>query len=153
VLGAVRDFFRENARTPQVSRRDPFDIWESDGVTILCGDFFALTPSWLADIGGVYDRASLIAMPPAMRPRYAQQLAAILPAAAPVLLVTLEYPPAAMQGPPFTVDEAEVRQLYESRFRVRSLLRKDVLAENPRFRERGLTALHEHVYRLDPVRS
>ena len=150
---AVRDFFRENELTPRVSRRDPFEVWEADGLTLLCGDFFTLTPTWLRDVGGVYDRASLIALPPAMRPRYAEHMAAILPANAAILLVTMEYPPAGMQGPPFTVDEAELRRLYETRFRVDSLLRKDILAENPQFRVRGLTALHEHVYRLNPLRG
>jgi len=150
---AVRDFFRENELTPRVTRRDPFEAWEADGLTVLCGDFFALSADSLHDIGGVYDRASLIALPPDMRPRYAAHMAGILPHAASILLVTMEYPAGAMQGPPFSVTEPEVRQLYEARFQVESLLRQDILAENARFRERGLTALHEHVYRLIPLRD
>lgn len=148
---AVRDFFRENRLTPQVTRRAPFETWEADGLTLLCGDFFALTPEPLADVRAVYDRASLIALPPAMRERYAAHMAALLPPAATILLITMEYPEAGMQGPPFSVEESEVRRLYENHFTVTSLLRKDILAENPRFRERGLSALHEHVYWLQPV--
>jgi thiopurine S-methyltransferase len=56
-----------------------------------------------------------------------------------------------MQGPPFSVEETEVRSLYEKHFRVTSLLRKDILTENPRFRERGLASLHEHVYRMERI--
>lgn len=148
---AVRDFFRENALDPQITRREPFEAWEADGLCILCGDFFALTPSLLAEVAGVYDRASLIALPPAMRPRYAQHLTAILPATASMLLVTLNYPDGEMNGPPFAVHEPEVRQLYEPSRRVSLLLTKDVLAENARFRERGLTDLREQVYRIDPL--
>jgi len=146
---AVRDFFRENQLTPQVSHHSPFEVWEADGVTIACGDFFALTPKWLVDVHAVFDRASLIALPPAMRARYVSHMVGILPPGAITLLVTLEYPDQSMQGPPFSVEEPEVRVLYGKNFAVTSLLRKDILDESPRFRERGLTALHEHVYQLE----
>jgi thiopurine S-methyltransferase len=148
---AVRDFFKENQLTPEVTRREPFEEWEADGLTILCGDFFALTPEWLTNIQAVFDRASLIALPPEMRARYAAHMASILPPTAKILLVTMEYSGQGMQGPPFSVEEAEVRNLYEKHFAVTSLLRKDILADNPRFRERGLSELHEHVYRLQAV--
>jgi len=39
---AVRDFFAENDLTPDVIRDGAFERWESDGLTILCGDFFDL---------------------------------------------------------------------------------------------------------------
>ncbi len=146
---AVQDFFKENRLSPQVTRRGPFEVWEADGLTILCGDFFALTPEWLTAVHAVFDRASLIALPPDMRPRYAAHMAAILPPSAKILLVAMEYPAQSMQGPPFSVGESEVRALYEKHFNVTSLLRKDILADNPRFRERGLSALHEHVYRME----
>jgi thiopurine S-methyltransferase len=145
---AVRDFFKENRLAPRVTRREPFEAWVADGLTILCGDFFTLTPEWLAGIHAVFDRASLIALPPDMRARYAAHMAGILPPNAKVLLVTMEYDAQSMQGPPFSVEENEVRALYEKHFEVTSLLRKDILADSPRFRERGLNALHEHVYRL-----
>jgi len=146
---AVRDFFVENRLAPQVRRHEPFEVWEADGLTLLRGDFFALTPEWLSGVGAVYDRASLIALPPGMRERYAAHMARLLPQDCRVLLVTMEYPAGAMQGPPFSVDEAEVRALYQPNFQVTLLRHLDILADNPRFRERGLTALAEHVYRLD----
>jgi thiopurine S-methyltransferase len=146
---AVSDFFKENRLTPQITRRESFEVWEADGLTVLCGDFFALTPEWLKNVQAVFDRASLIALPPEMRARYAAHMASILPRDTSILLVTMEYPAQAMQGPPFSVGENEVRALYEKHFRVASLLRKDILTENPRFRERGLASLHEHVYRLE----
>ena len=57
----------------------------------------------------VYDRAALIALPPAMRQRYAQLLCERLPAHVKVLLITLEFE--GEQGPPFSVYQAEVEQL------------------------------------------
>jgi thiopurine S-methyltransferase len=147
---ALRDFFVENSLTPQHSQRPPFDIWQADGIELLCGDFFALTPADLVGIAAVYDRASLIALPPPLRERYVTKLAGILPAQVEMLLVTMEYPQAQMQGPPFSVAEEEVRALYAQRYQVEALYTKDILAENPRFRERGLTHLAEKVYRLRP---
>jgi thiopurine S-methyltransferase len=147
---AVRDFFIENVLTPQVTRQGAFERYEADGLVVLCGDFFDLTPELVQAVAGVYDRASLIALPPELRTRYAEHSAAILPAAAGTLLVTMEYPQNEMSGPPFAVREDEVRRLYETRYTVTRLFTKDILAENPRFRERGLHALMEKVYRLEP---
>lgn len=147
---AVRDFFAENGITPQVARDGAFERCTAEGLTILCGDFFDLTPALLVGVAGVYDRASLIALPPELRARYAGHLAAILPRAAETLLVTMEYRQQEMNGPPFAVQEDEVRRLYEPHYAVTTLFTKDILAENPRFRERGLSALREKVYRLTP---
>jgi len=147
---AVRDFFAENALTPQITLQGSFERHEADGLAILCGDFFDLTPELLQAVAGVYDRASLIALPPELRQRYAKHSATILPAGAGTLLVTMEYPQHEMSGPPFAVREDEVRRLYENGYTVTCLFSKDILAENPRFRERGLNALAEKVYRLVP---
>lgn len=147
---AVRDFFRENALTPRVSRQGALERCETDGLAVLCGDFFSLTAENLKGVVGVYDRASLIALPPDMRPRYAAHLAAILPKGVAILLVTMEYRQAEMNGPPFSVSEDEVRKLYEKHHDVTCLFTKDILTENPRFRERGLSGLSEKVYQLKP---
>lgn len=147
---AVNDFFRENGLVPQRRHEGAFERCTADGLEILCGDFFALTSGELAAVAGVYDRASLIALPAEMRARYARHLQHILPAAAEILLITVEYPQAQMDGPPFCVHQAEVEQLYRERYAVTVLYAKDVLAENARFRERGLSALVEKVYRLTP---
>jgi thiopurine S-methyltransferase len=145
---AVRDFFVENALTPQVTRQGAFERHAADGLTVLCGDFFDLTPDLLQGVTGVYDRASLIALPLELRTRYVEHSATILPSGACTLLVTMEYPQGEMSGPPFSVGEDEVRRLYEVRYTVTHLHTKDILAENPRLRERGLSALREKVYRL-----
>jgi len=145
---AVAAFFTENGLTPRCWRDGAFEVWEADEIRILLGDFFALEPRRVADCAGVYDRASLIALPPAMRARYARHLQDVLSDGAPVLLVTLEYEQTAMQGPPFSVGEDEVRALYAPTHAVDLLVIRDALAEESRWRERGLTWLLEKVYRL-----
>lgn len=145
---AVETFFVENGLTPQRWRDGAFEVWEADEIRILLGDFFALEPRHVADCAGVYDRASLIALPSAMRQQYARHLPAILSPNAPVLLVTLEYDQTAMAGPPFSVGEEEVRALYAPTHAVELLVIRDALAEASRWRERGLTWLLEKGYRL-----
>ena len=148
---ALGDFFTEHGLTPQRIHRPPFDLWRADGIDLLCGDFFDLKPADLAGIAAVYDRASLIALPPPLRERYAARLVELLPPGVEMLLVTMEYPEGQMQGPPFSVTEEEVRGLYARHFQVEALYTKDILGENPRFRERGLVRLVEKVYRLRPL--
>lgn len=148
---AVAQFFDDNQLSATVTRWCGFERWSSDGLSILCGDFFSLGAEHLSDCPGVYDRASLIALPEAMRPRYALHLASILPAAAATLLVTMEYPQHQMKGPPFSVLEAEVHRLYAGNFQISRLFSADILAENRRFQQRGLTELSEQVYLLAPV--
>lgn len=148
---AVRDFFAENALEPTVTTQGAFARWECDGLVILQGDFFALTAAEVADCAGVFDRASLIALPPAMRSRYAQHFLEILPAHAQSLLITLEYDQSEMKGPPFAVHEAEVRGFYEKSCTLERLLVLDALADEPGFRQRGLTRLTEKVYLLTPI--
>ena len=150
---APRDFFAESGLTPKVSVRPPFERWEAEGISLWCGDFFDLTAADLEDMGAVYDRASLIALPADMRQRYVDKMAEILPPGAETLLVTLSYPEGEMKGPPFSVAETEVRALYAGRFEVERLAAQDALADNARLREHGLTRLIEQAYRLRRIRG
>ena len=134
-----------------IAEEPPFLRYRVDELEILCGDFFDLTPDHLAGVTAVFDRASLIAMPPEMRPRYAAHLRGVLTPAGKVLLVTLDYDQARMSGPPFAVPDDEVGHLLGDQFRIGRLAELDVLAENERFRQRGLTRLLERVYALRPL--
>jgi len=147
---AVEAFFGENGLTPEVSEEPPFRRYRVDEVTVLCGDYFDLAAEHLEGVTAVFDRASLIALPPHMRPRYAAHLQTLLTPESRILLVTLDYDQSEMAGPPFSVSEQEVRDLLGRRFEIRRLAELDVWAENPRFRERGLSRLLEQVYGLHP---
>jgi thiopurine S-methyltransferase len=111
---AVREFFAEHDITPHVEDRGPFVAFTAGAITVLAGDFFATTPELVGHVDSIYDRAALIALPPPLRARYVPQLRTIAPRAERILLVTLEYPEGTMDGPPFSVDEAEVRALYKN---------------------------------------
>lgn len=96
----------------------------------------------------MYDRASLIALPPEMRQRYARHLVSILPPGTQILLVTVDYPQAEMSGPPFAVTVEEVEALYRPYADIKRLAREDVLAQNPRFQARGLSRMSENIFAL-----
>ncbi|MGA7802178.1 MAG: thiopurine S-methyltransferase [Gammaproteobacteria bacterium] len=145
---AVEAFFADNGLTATRTEQGAFTRWHSGSITILCGDFFALRPEDVADVGGVYDRASLIALPPEMRQRYARHMAHLLAPGSPCLLVTFEYPQQQMDGPPFSVTGSEVDALYRDCFDLERLYHRNILDENARFKELGLTSLEERVFRL-----
>jgi thiopurine S-methyltransferase len=145
---ACEAFFAENRLTPKRFRQGAFDFWSADEICILQGDFFDLRREQLADCGGVYDRASLIALPPEMRERYVRHLTAILPAAAEMLLLTMEFDQAQRPGPPFAVSEAEVRGLYEPAYEVRRLHTQDIFSPHSHLARQGLTWLEEKVYQI-----
>lgn len=145
---AVQDFFRENGQSPTHAISGKFEICEADGIRILCGDFFDLNKEDMAQVSAVYDRASLVALPPDMRERYARHLVDILRPATQILLVTFDYPQAEMQGPPFAVSVKDVETLYGKYADIRLLAQKDTLPENPRFVQRGVTRMEESLFLL-----
>jgi thiopurine S-methyltransferase len=124
-----------------------FTVLHSQRVTFYAGDFLEFTP----DIAGVfdvfYDRAALIALPPAMRPIYARHLQSLIAASGHGLLITLEYDTSGMEGPPFSVSENEVRSLFQG-CGVDRLHQYDCLEDEPRFKERGLSWMKESIFHL-----
>ncbi len=145
---AVRDFFSGQGKSPAHSRSDKFECCEAEGIRILCADFFDLSKEDMAQVCAVYDRASLVALPPEMRARHARHLVDILPAGSQVLLVTFDYPQEQMPGPPFAVSVDEVQALYSPYAAVRLLAQQDILDRQPRFKARGVTRMQENIFLL-----
>ena len=126
---------------------------EADNLCLLCGDFFALQPAQCLRVAAVYDRAALVALPVDMRSRYVTQLTALLPARVVMLLVTMEYDQQQMKGPPFAVEEQEVHDLFAAHWSIERLHEENILADEPRFRDRGLSRLSEKIYQLSKQRQ
>ena len=145
---AVEQFFAENGLTPTMRQSEFGTRYRADEIELICGDAFALDADALSDCDAVFDRAALIALPPDMRRRYVQELYTLLPQSCSGLLITLEYPPHEKQGPPFTVPEAEVRELFGRHWNVETLQRSDILAEQPAFVADGVSSLDTVVYQL-----
>ncbi len=146
---AVERFLAEH-RVRHITMEEPgFRSYMGGRYQLLCGDFFAVPADVFASVEAVYDRASLIALPPEMRPRYAFLLAECLTRGTKILLITLSYAQHEMNGPPFSVPDDEVRALFENHFDISVQNQSDALADNDGLRQRGLTALTETVYLLE----
>ena len=146
---AARSFVSEQGIDAVSTDEPPFKVWRGENVTLFIGDFFDLTPekSGLFDL--VYDRAALIALPRDVRPLYARRLRSLLTTEGSILLISLEYDSAKMEGPPYTVPESEMRQIF-SGWSIDKLHEVDCIEDEPRFKERGLTWMKEIVYRIVP---
>jgi len=144
----VKDFFSEHEREPQVSQQGAFTVYRSEGIELWCGDFFALTAGDTRGCAGLYDRAAIIALPPAMRERYVAHLQQLLPSPCKGLLITLDYDQAVTDGPPFAVPDEEVERLFGEHWQLAIAAQDDVLAQSPRFIKAGADRLVERVYRL-----
>lgn len=145
---AIDDFFAERGLTPAVVTHASFTVKSAGPFELWGGDFFDLPPSALAEVSGVYDRASLVAFPAAMQGRYAAKLIDLTPAAAPLLLITLDYDQNEMTGPPFATPRGQVLSLCAGRYAIEELGCQSALERNPRLKERGLTSLEECAYAL-----
>jgi thiopurine S-methyltransferase len=124
------------------------EVFEAAGYTLYRGDLFALTSEDTRGVTGVYDRASLMSWPPEIRPRYTDALSRLIAPGGVTLLVVLEYDQAQMSGPPFSVAKADVDALYGTHHSIEELSRRDILANEPRLRAKGLTRLQQVCYRL-----
>jgi thiopurine S-methyltransferase len=145
---AVEAFFMENGILARRRTLADFEVYEADGLTLYCGDFFKLTPELLGPVSAVYDRGSLISWTTALRAPYAAHMAALTGPGTQTLLITVEYPPQQMNGPPFPVFDAELKSLYASQHQIELLGAHETLELEPRFKARGLTQMREVCYRL-----
>lgn len=146
---AIQHFFEENALTYHTSIQGTFTCWEADNLLILQGDFFNLDASYLQGIKAVFDRASLVALPPELRQQYELKLQSLFPDAIEMLLVAFEYDQSVMNGPPFSISNEEINFLYQQNFNITQLLEENVLNDYPKFRSSGLDELWEKVFLLN----
>lgn len=145
---ALRQFIDEQKLAVTTSQQDEFIQYQAGNIQLLQGDFFKLCDVLLQSVAAVYDRASLIALPAEMRTQYVELLQRNLPQSVSILLVTVDYDQAQMQGPPFAVSHNEVEHLYQPSFDISLLDERNVIDESPRFRERGLKQMFERVYKI-----
>ncbi len=149
---AVREFFEENALNYRYAEKDQHALYLSSdqaaAIEVFQGDFFALQQEDIDDITDIFDRASLIALPVEMRVRYAEKMAELQKPGMRSLLVTLNYDQSKMDGPPFSVSEENVYDLYSDNFSIEKLCFKEIINDEPKFKSRGLTSLVETVYKL-----
>jgi thiopurine S-methyltransferase len=145
---AVNAFSQEQGVPFTRTQAGPFTAYRGQMITIYAGDFFQFNDEFEGLFPLFYDRAALIALPDAMRPKYVRKLQSLVAENGSGLLITVEYDPAAMAGPPFAVAEPEVRELFKT-WHCEKRFELDCLEDEPRFKARGLSWMKEVVYRLE----
>jgi len=132
-----------------------YDRFEGEKITLLRGNYFELDDTNAGGkFGAIYDRGSMVAIEPNLRMDYVDTLGRLIAPGGKVLLVVLERvgeEEAVKKGPPFTLPDHTVRELFESKewFESMSVIdESDQLERNPEDRTRyeGLDKLWERVY-------
>jgi thiopurine S-methyltransferase len=145
---AVQHFFSEQQMQFNKSSIGKHSSYKAENLEILLGDFFALKTEDIGKVTDIYDRASLTALPLDMRKKYVKKITQLQAPGTRTLLITLAYPQNEMDGPPFSVSEEEVRELYGDNYEIAKLASKNIIEDEPRFKDRGLTSLTETAYKL-----
>ena len=144
---AVEQFFTEHGLTPEIEESRYGSHYRAGPIEIIVGDAFGLDAEALRDCAAVFDRAAIIALPPELRGRYADQLYAHLPTGCRGLLITLEYPQDERDGPPFSVSEDEVHARFDRDWNVDRIDRRPIPSDHPGFIG-GVSRLDTVVYAL-----
>jgi len=137
---AARTFFDEAGLQFEVEEIDGFSWFRCPqvNITIVSGNYFEFSTQ---PFDALYDRASLVALPPKLRPTYVEHTNSLLKPGASQLLVTLEYDQSRAEGPPFSVEADEVKSYWSHLHCVDA--REDIDNSPPKFREAGITTLVE----------
>jgi thiopurine S-methyltransferase len=157
---ALEEFAEENPSLnikTDSTMADGFERFEGDRILLLKGDYFNLdSTKTRGTFGLIYDRGSLVAIDPSLRPAYVDVQGSLLAPGGRILLVALERKgsvEAMKLGPPFSLSESSIRTLYEGKDWVQSikvLQQSDQLEEKPEDKERypDLDQLLETVYSI-----
>ena len=129
---------------PRITQEGKLTLYQALQLTVFVGDIFQITPSQLGQVNAIYDRAALVALPFEMRQQYAQHLM-LISGHAPQLLICFEYDQNLMSGPPFSINEAEVKAHYSKNYSITRVDKQQYYAKI-----KGKVAPMEDVWLLSP---
>lgn len=132
---AVREL-AEREGLVQEGTLGPFIVHRGEGITLLEGDFFDLESSYVGQLTGVWDRAALVAMHPTQRSAYVKIQRSLLGDGV-LLLSTLSYDQSKMDGPPWSVPETLVMELWPELTKILDA----ATPVRPKWKDAGLQAL------------
>lgn len=139
---AVCELFDDLQINPEISERGAFSIYSGPDLDVFVGDFFELSGEMLGQVDAIYDRAALVAMPGHLRGKYSEKLIEITDRS-PQLVISFEYDQSVMEGPPFSVNAAEISSHYAASYKVKSLEKVEVAGGL-----KGVCAAQEQVWCL-----
>lgn len=144
-----------NVVEKECSSQSTISKFNGKSLTFLIGDLFAVPTEDRFD--SIYDRASMIAIHPSLREDYVTLMGKLLQPGGSILLVSLDRretttDEAKKDGPPFSINEHEIRQLYESMSWVESVTKLEEVndltsdADRERWEKKGVLELYEIVF-------
>ena len=146
---AIDRFFNENQIEYKVSKVEEFDLYQGKNIDIYCGDFFKLKKNYLYDASCIYDRAALIALNPDLQKKYVRHLKDILPNSSKILLLTMFYPQNEMEGPPYSVGDNNVEDLFSEYKDIKKISSQNENESSLKPDDLNLTYLFKNVYLID----
>lgn len=117
---AIKELFKDLVVAPEISKVGDLIHYRSNNIDIFVGDIFAVSADYLGSVSAIYDRAALVALPAEVRANYTTHLINISDAA-PQLLITYEYKQQFIEGPPFSVNEEEVKRHYGASYHLKPI--------------------------------
>ena len=153
---AINDYFHENKITPKIQDIGPYKSenqkikfcrYQSKSLNLYHGNFHQFDQCGLK-FNAVYDRASMIALPPKMRELHANTLTKLLLPGGNILLITLEYDQSKVKGPPHSVDKPEIELLFGSDFNINVLSTEKTKNIGAKFKDNEISYVIQRVYCL-----
>jgi thiopurine S-methyltransferase len=144
---AAQDYFAELGVKPEVTT-SVVPAYSHGRTKLLVGDYFSVRPEHTGRLDVAYDRAALVAVKPEQRVDYLVQTGRLLEPRGGLFLISFEHDTGS--GPPFSVEE--LPRLFERcresgvPYRFERIEERDILDEEPRFRDRGATFMRESVW-------
>ncbi|NVJ65705.1 MAG: thiopurine S-methyltransferase [Gammaproteobacteria bacterium] len=145
---AVEAFIKENKLAPKKSETDNGVQFQLANFEVWLADFFALTSEEIGLFSQVFDRAALVALPEDLRQRYAKHLASMLKPQAKIFMVTMDYDPEQMDGPPFHINQSQLQTYFPSA-EIVEIDRHSLINNHPRWKELELSFLDEVLYQIN----
>ena len=143
---AVKSFFDEGEMDPQIETIGAHVRYSCPPYTLIQGDFFTLSAETV-QADAWYDRAAMIALPPAVREAYVEQIRHQTKTGAVGLLITYAYPQHERPGPTFALHDEDVERLFSNGFEVERLENIELEDE----RDRGLSSITSSAYKITRV--
>ncbi|MEM8552190.1 MAG: thiopurine S-methyltransferase [Pseudomonadota bacterium] len=144
---AIDQLFEELELIPNITQTGELLHYRAANIDVFVGDAFALTADILGPVDAVYDRAALVALPFEMRAGYGRLLNTVTRGAS-QLLLTFIYDQSQLDGPPFSVDDAEVARVYGAHYTIMKSASVPLAGGL-----RGFHAIEEVVWRLEAIDS
>lgn len=146
-LQACEFFFKHYQLPYQETKIEDYTIFTAKNIRLFAGDYFEISKEMIGSVDAIYDRAALVALPTEMRDDYVEKTLSLMQAHTQILLITAGYNQEVMQGPPFSIDDTEVRRLFGAHLNIQSLYNQPAHIPS-HLQARGLTEAIEMVYQL-----